>query len=144
MLHDLRLCYAYLSYAMLFVLLVVACDRKVRDYPVPPNAVKIDGLLYVRLKNGDGRPAMEGGIWGVEARLLSHKERGCAYPCTRYMLYKRFSWQLEPWNALVRTMREGEIRRVWLRQPNGGRTVFEIELRSVVRTDAHGTPIIEN
>jgi hypothetical protein len=102
------------------------------------------GVLYITLKNGDGRLAMDGGIWGVESKLISHTERGCAYPCTRYMLYKRFSHQLEPWNPLVKTMREDEVRRVWLQRPNGEFAVFEIELASVVRTDNRGAPIVEN
>lgn len=88
---------------------------------------------------------MEGGIWGVESKLVSHTERGCEYPCKRYQLYKRFSHHLDPWNPLVKTMREGEIRRVWLKRPDqGAPVVFEIELASVVPTDAAGEPIIDN
>lgn len=88
---------------------------------------------------------MDGEIWGVESKLISHTERGCEYPCKRYQLYKRFSRDLEPWNSLVKTMREGEIRRVWLQRPDRAEpVVFEIELASVVRTDAAGEPIIDN
>jgi ABC-type transporter Mla MlaB component len=61
------------------------------------------------------------------------------------MLYPRFSHQFEPWNELVKTMKEGEVRRVWLKRPNRkDAAVFEIELASVVRTDSAGEPIIEN
>ena len=124
---------------------VVACSKQVKRYPIPPDASRADGLVYVKLKSGDGRSAMEGAIWGVASTLMSHTERGCDYPCKRFMLYPRFSRQLEPWNGLVKTMREGEVRRVWLTLP--GRTdpsVFEIELAAVVRTDSAGEPIIEN
>lgn len=130
---------------VLLVTVLIACTRKVKDYPIPSSALKADGLLYVKLKNGDGRSAMDGGIWGVESKLLSHTERGCDYPCKRYMLYPRFSDQFEPWNVLVKTMREGEVRRVWLKHPDRkDPAVFDIELVSVVRTDRAGEPIIEN
>jgi len=60
-------------------------------------------------------------------------------------LYKRFSHHLDPWNPLIKTMREGEIRRVWLKRSDRAEpVVFEIELASVVRTDAAGEPIIDN
>jgi hypothetical protein len=126
------------------LLAVLACSRKVKDYPVPPDARQADNLRYVTLREGDGRAAMEGGIWGVESKLVSHTERKCEYPCKRYMLYRRFSPYLEPWNALVKTMREGEVRRVWLQRPGKEIVVFEIELASVVRTDSAGEPIIEH
>jgi hypothetical protein len=127
------------------LMLMTACSRKVKDYPVPPNAQSVAGLRYVTLKKGDGRYAMEGGIWGVESKLVSHTERNCEYPCKRSMLYRRFSRYLEPWNPVVKTMREGEIRRVWLKRPDHAEpAVFEIELASVVRTDRAGEPIIDN
>ena len=125
--------------------LLLTCSRKVKDYPIPRGASRAGGLLYVTLRAGDGRPAMDGGIWGVETRLVSHTERGCSFPCTRYLLYPRFSPYLEPWNGVVRTMREGEIRRVWLNAPERSEpAVFEIELASVIRTDSAGKAIIEN
>jgi hypothetical protein len=53
------------------------------------------------------------------------------------------SWQLEPWNALVQTMREGEVRRVWLTLPHRSRPyVYDVNLASVVRTDKEGSAII--
>ncbi|HEY0160043.1 MAG TPA: hypothetical protein VGF28_22340 [Thermoanaerobaculia bacterium] len=130
---------------VVFLILSLGCSRKVKDYPVPRAAQKLDGMVCVTLRHGDGPPAMSGGIWGVESRLMSHTEQGCAYPCKRYLLYPRLSQQLEPWNGVVRTMREGEVRRVWLTLPQHNEPrVYDIELASVVRTDSAGEPIIEN
>jgi hypothetical protein len=128
-----------------FLLLGIGCDREVKHYPLPQDAQKVNGLRYVMVRHGDGPTAMSGGIWGVESRLLSHTERGCEYPCRRYMLYPRFSKQLEPWNAVVRTMKEGEVRRVWLLSPDrDAPVVYDVELASVVRTDRSGEPIVDN
>jgi hypothetical protein len=81
---------------------------------------------------------------GIETKLVSHTEPGCKYPCKRYLLYPRLSKQPEPWNVVVKTMRKGEVRRVWLGLPERNKTVvYEIELASVVRTDRAGEPIIE-
>lgn len=57
-------------------IVVVGCTRKVRDYPTPASALSVDHLRYVVLKKGDGRFAMDGGIWGVESGLVSYTERG--------------------------------------------------------------------
>jgi hypothetical protein len=131
--------------AIAVLVVAVACSGKVKEYPEPSGAIPLGNLRYVPLVAGRGRAALDGEIWGVESTLVSHRERGCDYPCKRYLLYRRFSPQLEPWNALLRTMREGEIRRVWLKLPGRNEpVVFEIELASVIRTDARGEPIIDN
>lgn len=133
------------SIAIAVLVMAVACSRKVKEYPTPSDAIQLGALQYVTIEVGSGRRALDGEIWGVESRLVSHTERGCDYPCKRYMLYRRFSPQFEPWNGLVKTMREGEIRRVWLkRRGRKDPVVFEIELASVVRTDTRGEPIIDN
>jgi hypothetical protein len=122
-----------------------ACSRKVADYPIPPNAARTDGLAYVVLHPGRGLPAMQGGIWGVQTRLISHTERGCNYPCETFLLYRRFSDEPHPWNGLVKDMRQGEVRRVWLISPkNREPLVYEVELASVVRVDSAGKPVVDD
>jgi hypothetical protein len=132
-----------LSFATLSVLLL-GCDlREVKTFPVPKGAHGVTAdMQYVTLRSGTGLAAMDGGIWGVETLLLSHRERDCHYPCEHYALYRRFDWHLDPWNPLVKTMREGETRRVWLKVPNRSEPlVYDVTLASVVKTDSAGEPV---
>ena len=122
-----------------------SCERRIAEYPVPIGAQQTpSGTKYVVVKAGDGDPATVGGIWGVEEKLVSHSHPGCPIPCTRYMLRPvadRYHDQFREW--LV-TMREGEIRRVWLEGDDGTTRVFEFKLASVVKTDAAGNPVYTN
>jgi hypothetical protein len=49
--------------------------------------------------------------------------------------------ELGDWLA---TMREGEIRRMWMRGKDGTTRVYDIEMASVILTDSAGQPIIDN
>jgi hypothetical protein len=121
-----------------------ACSRKVRQYDIPRDAVVEGSFRSVRLKQGDGRPAMDGEFWAIRVRLMSHAQRGCAYPCEVYLSFPRFDSQLEPWNKLVKTMREGEVRRVWFVLPEDREPrVYEIELARVSRSNSAGEAINE-
>lgn len=131
--------------AAVIALCAVRCDRgKVADYPIPPNAARAGRLTYVVLHPGNGSPANEGGIWGVKAKLISHRRPGCDYPCETYLLYRRND-RSQPWGDLVSDMRQGEIRRVWLTSRNRSEPlVYEVELVSVVRVDSSGKPVVDD
>jgi hypothetical protein len=42
------------------------------------------------------------------------------------------------------TMREGEVRRVWVPGPRGGYDAYDLHLERVFKMDAKGEPIIDN
>jgi hypothetical protein len=135
--------------AVLFVVLLLACaataacDRKVRRYDVPPNAVTTSsGTQYVVLRQGRGRSARDAGIWGVKWTLISHKRYNCAYPCSTDILDSRSAATFGPWRDVLISMRRDEIRRVWIRLPKKSEVeTFDVELHSAIATDAAGQPI---
>ena len=149
MLHVWLLKRLPLGYALpgLLVLVVqlAACQRRVVDYPVPRSArVASNGMKYVVLRPGDGRAASAGGIWGIEWKLVSHTKPGCEFPCTTYALHPARDARIAQWRALLVTMREGEVRRVWVRWPGKEEEAYEVALASVVKTDAAGNAVIEH
>ena len=112
------------------------------DYPVPDGAQQTkSGVKYVVIRPGDGAPATAGDIWGVEEKLVSHAAPDCSHPCTRYMLRPIAHPYHDRYRDWLVTMREGEIRRVWLVGADGKMRVFEFELASVIKTDAAGNPV---
>jgi hypothetical protein len=105
----------------------------------------MSGMKYIVLHSGAGRPAADGTIWGIQWKLVSHSQRGCKYRCTTYVLDEKSDRRFKPWVELAGTMREGEVRRVWVTWPGERESkTYEVELASVVMTDAMGNPIIDN
>jgi len=130
---------------LLVLALSVSCERRVADYAVPTHALRTRfGIEYVVVRPGDGEPATAGGIWGVEEKLVSHSVPGCPYPCTRCMLRPVADPYHNEYREWLLTIREGEIRRVWLVGADGKTRVFEFKLASVVKTDTAGNPVYVN
>jgi hypothetical protein len=114
----------------------------VRSYPVPDGAVTQGEYTWSVLRVGTGRRAMDASYWGVRSRMISHRLKGCDYPCGTLVVHRRFSPNLDPWNPLLRGMRQGEVRRVWWTPPGESeRRVYEIELAVAAREDANGDPL---
>lgn len=128
--------------AIVLVLIAAGCEREVRKYPVPDGAITTrDGDKFVVIRAGDGPMASSGQIWGVEEKLISHSEPDCPYPCKRYMLRPVSDPYHDDKREWLRTMREGEIRRFWMKGKDGTVRVFEFEMGSVIKTDSAGEPI---
>jgi len=133
-------------WSLLIIVVASACERSVGGYPVPSGArTASNGMKYVVVRAGTGAAAGDGGIWGVKWTLLSHEKPGCEYPCTVQGLHSSSDSRFGPWRNVLSTMREGEVRRVWVTWPGEEHLkTYDVELSSVVRTDSAGNPVYEN
>jgi hypothetical protein len=130
---------------MIITLLCMACERRVANYPLPAVAQTSGAFTHVVVRPGDGPSAQVGGIWGVKWTLLSHAQRDCTHPCSVEGLYPKADPHFKVWQEILKSMHEGEVRRVWVTWP-GERDIktYDVELLSVVKTDAAGHPVDTN
>ena len=121
------------------------CVRKVADYPVPANASTLSsGVQCMTIKSSKGEPATGGELYGVNWTLLSHTKRGCTYPCEERELLPRSELKDPRWREVILSMREGEIRRVWIvEKPKQEPRVYDVALASVDRLGPDGQAIVD-
>ncbi len=124
---------------------LIACARKVADYPVPPSAtVTASGLRTVVIKPGSGASAKDGELYGVNWVLLSHTKRGCEYPCVEREFFPRSELKDPRWREIILMMRQGETRRVWIvEKPKQEPRVYDVILASVDRLGPDGQAIVD-
>jgi hypothetical protein len=131
--------------ALLFLLAVIGCVRKVADYPAPPNAkVTPSGVRSLTVTPGKGEPATAGELYGVNWTLLSHTKRGCDHPCVEREFFPRSELKDPRWREVILSMREGETRRVWIvEKPKQEPRVYDVTLGSVDRLGPDGQAVVD-
>lgn len=103
--------------AALAAVIVVCCSRRVANHPVPENARSAGAIRYVVLREGTGLSGRDGVIWSVRWTLLSHTQPGCDHPCVSDALLEKSDERFTPWRELLSSMKEFELRRVWITEP---------------------------
>jgi hypothetical protein len=129
-----------LATAVVVAILAVACVGKSRSPEVPAGAeVTNDGVRWIRLRPGQGRLGTDGRFWSVDWSYIPPDDFGQhvynGSPDTS--LY-------DPFRSNLLTMREGELRRVWLPDGRGGHLAAHLHLEAVFQADSNGEPITRN
>lgn len=126
-------------------IVICGCVGKVAEYPVPANASTLSsGVRCVTIKPGKGETATAGELYGVNWTLLSHTKRGCTYPCEERELLPRAELKDARWREVILSMREGEVRRVWIVEtPKQEPRVYDVVLASVDRLGPDGQAIVD-
>lgn len=131
--------------AVLSAMLVLACERKIADYPIPANATTTkSGVRYITLRTGTAESALDGELYGVNSVLISHTKRGCDHPCEQRDMMPRSELKDDRWRDLILSMHEGETRRMWIvEKPNEEPRVYDVTLASVDRLGSDGQAVVD-
>lgn len=124
----------------LICVLATSCADK-PTLPVPVGAKQTaDGARWILVRSGHGLRGADSRWWSVDWEYVPKDDDGKhVYNGSSDMpIY-------DPFRSNLLSMREGEIRRVWVPRADGkGYWVADLHLERVFKMDSNGEPIITN
>lgn len=121
------------------IVALLACSDRPAGPALPSEArVAVDGSRWIQLKAGSGKLGAHSVWWSLDWREFPCDPGFCPHVYNGRADSKIY----DPFRANVLQMREGEVRRIWLRSRDG--YVYDVHLERVFETDGKGEPIIVN